>query len=199
MSCDEITELLQRVCQGRDEQATHKLWQAYYHRLQEVARRRLKDFPCRVADEEDVAQSAMNSFFKAAENRRLSPVQNREDLWKLLLTITIRKVNRHKERAMAQKRGADLAAGESGFARGNGNDPINLAGVPDDRFVDTLMLECQELIETLPGTSLPQIALLRMEGHSVEEIAQLQNVAVSTIKRKLARIRTIWSTWLSEN
>ncbi len=52
------------------------------------------------------------------------------------------------------------------------------------------MGECRERVESLPDETLRTIALLRMEGFEVAEIAAQLDLAVATIKRKLARNST---------
>lgn len=190
---EEITPLVQRIQGKRDEEATELLWNAYYQRITKAARGYIGAMPKRVADEEDVALSALNSFFKAAENGRLEKMQDRDDLWRLLLTFTARKANRHKERAMAKKRGGGLAQGESGFVHAKEAEPHQLSEIPDQAFVGDLVAECNELISTLPDETLKTIATMRLKAYKVEEIADELGVVGSTIKRKLKRIREIWS------
>jgi hypothetical protein len=45
----------------------------------------------RVADEEDVALSAFDSFCAGAERGRFPDLKDRDNLWALLVTITARK------------------------------------------------------------------------------------------------------------
>ncbi len=188
----DISVLLQRVKQGRDEEASRKLWETYFEKMAAVARRNLGSLPKRVADEEDVAASAMHSFFKAAEGGRLQDLQNRDELWKLLITIVIRKANRHKERATAQKRGGGMVRGESVFAAPDNGKSPGLAGFPDEAFFSDLSSECSHLLSLLDDDTLRRIALLKLEGYTIDEIAVRMNVARSTIKRKLDRIRECW-------
>ena len=61
------------------------------------------------------------------------------------------------------------------------------------RFVDELLGECRERIEALPDEILRIIAVKRMEGFEVTEIAAEMSLSVATIKRKLARIRDLWA------
>lgn len=191
MNDDDITMLIQQVCGVRNEEAAFRLWDVYFQRLLLVAQQNLHHLPTAAADEEDVALSAMHSLFRAAENGRLNAVQNRNELWKLLLTITLRKVNRHTERAMALKRGGPITASD-GMQHRLTQDVLN--GIPDSRFLSDLMLESRELIELLPDDVLREIVMARLEGYTVEEIAQKRGVAVSTIERKLARIRSLWES-----
>ncbi|MEZ6063859.1 MAG: ECF-type sigma factor [Planctomycetaceae bacterium] len=189
---DDISVLLQRIREGRDEEASRKLWEAYFEKMTAVARRNLGSLPKRVADEEDVAASAMHSFFKAAEGGRLQDLQNRDELWKLLITIVIRKANRHKERATALKRGGGIVRGESVFAAPDSGKSAGLAGFPDEAFFSDLSSECSHLLSLLDDDTLRRIALLKLEGYTTDEIAAEMNVARSTVKRKLDRIREQW-------
>ena len=67
---------------------------SHFSKLVHFARRKLEGMPRRSDDEEDVALGAMNSFFQGMQDRRFPSVANRDDLWKLLLTITARKACR---------------------------------------------------------------------------------------------------------
>ena len=193
-----ITRLLNQVRSGRDEAAAQALWEIYQDRLTEVAQRNLASLPKRVADEDDVAQSAMNSFFRAAETGRLQRLNNREDLWKLLVTITARKARRIAKKQAAKKRGEGRVDGESGFYRRSANDPANLASIPDEDQVNSFLLECDDLVGQLPQQMLQEIALKRLEGYEIEEIAEMLGVSQSTIKRKLKRIRDLWASLLDQ-
>jgi DNA-directed RNA polymerase specialized sigma24 family protein len=61
------------------------------------------------------------------------------------------------------------------------------------RLVDELLSECRERIDALPDEVLRTIAVKRMEGYEVTEIAAEMSLSVATIKRKLARIRDLWA------
>src|SRR5690349_5944237 len=85
-----ITGWLAQLAEG-DRPAAEQLWRRYFHRLVGLARRKLRDAPRRVADEEDVALSAFDSFCRGAEQGRFPDLADREGLWALLMTITARK------------------------------------------------------------------------------------------------------------
>ena len=76
---------------GGDRVAAQRLWDAYFRRLVSLARSRLRGVSRRVADEEDVALSAFDSFCRAAEGGRFPRLNDRDDLWQLLVVITVRK------------------------------------------------------------------------------------------------------------
>src|SRR5947209_7211625 len=74
-----------------DTAAARPLWEAYYRRLVTLARARLRGLPLRSADEEDVALSSFDSFCRGAEQGRFPRLEDRDDLWQLLVVITVRK------------------------------------------------------------------------------------------------------------
>src|SRR5947209_17654517 len=68
-----------------------QLWQRYYTRLVHLARRKLQGLRHAGADEEDVALSAFDSFYRGAEQGRFPRLDDRHNLWELLVVITARK------------------------------------------------------------------------------------------------------------
>ena len=61
-----ITQWLDQVKQG-DSLAVQAVWNRYYHRLIGLARKKLRDTPRRVADEDDVVIAAFDSFIRGVE------------------------------------------------------------------------------------------------------------------------------------
>ena len=76
--------------QAGDLAAAQPLWERYFHLLVELARRKLGAKP-RGADEEDVALSAFDSFCRGLKRGRFPHLQDRDNLWKLLVVLTGRK------------------------------------------------------------------------------------------------------------
>lgn len=70
-----------------DRDATSPLWERYFRRLVGLARQRLSSRPRLAAGAEDVALSAFDSSFRGAENGRFPRLQDRNDLWHVLVTI----------------------------------------------------------------------------------------------------------------
>ena len=100
-----------------DSQAAGELWSRYFDRLVRLARRKLGDWPRRVADEEDVAVSVFSALCSGAAAGRFTQLQNRDDLWRLLVAISAMKVvdlMRHEGR---EKRGGGRVRGHSIFHR----------------------------------------------------------------------------------
>ena len=57
--------------------------------------------------------------------------------------------------------------------------------------------ECRHLLGLLGDPELESVALLRMEGYTVEEIAERLGYVPRTIKRKLRLIRGVWEQELA--
>src|SRR5580704_13752091 len=98
-----------------DPAAIERLWGDYFKRLVGLARTFLPKNARRAADEEDVALSAFHSLCKGAADGRFSKLDDRDDLWKLLVVITLRKARRAVRRGQSQKRGGGRVKGESVF------------------------------------------------------------------------------------
>ncbi len=182
---DAITLWLGRL-QAGESSAARPLWESFFARLVGLARARLRNAPRRVADEEDVALSAFESFCRNAEAGRFPDLADREGLWRLLAVFTVRKATHLLRDGTRRKRGG-IAAVESPEAieelLGREPDPALAAEVAD---------ECDRLLAVLGDPDLKRVALLRMDGHSVDEVAAAIGCAPRSVKRKLQLIRSIW-------
>src|SRR5207237_3816674 len=88
-----------------DADAAQKLWRRYFEALVRLARNRLRGAPKGVADEEDAALSAFDSFVRGAACGRYPRLDDRDDLWRLLVVITERKALDQAQREPRQTRG----------------------------------------------------------------------------------------------
>ena len=196
MMDDDVTQWIRQLAEG-DELAAQKIWDRYCEQLVRLARKRLGDSPRRVADEEDAALSALHSFFRGSAAGRFPQLGDRHDLWRLLVTITTRKVLAQKRHERRKKRGGGAVRGESAFAagdssgRGGGIEQI-LGKEPTPGFLAQVTDQYERLLDRLPDESLRKITLYRLEGYSSREIAQELDCAPRTVERKLERIREIW-------
>lgn len=181
-----VTRHLGKLKAG-DHAAAVLLWRRYFQRLVRVARRRLPENARRAADEEDVALAAFARFCREAEEGRLPEVRNREDLWGLLVTLTIRMAIDQLRSEGREKRGGARTR------LALGSDPAQLAGSqPDPRFVAEVAEECDRLLASLDDETLKSIAVWKTEGYTNEEIAANLGVVLRTVERKLHAIRERW-------
>src|SRR5262245_35266235 len=99
-----VTRWLEKA-QAGDNEAAQQLWQRYFGRLVGLARARLRGLARSLADEEDVALSAFDSFYRGVERGRFPQLNDRDDLWRLLVVITARKAANLIRDESRQKRG----------------------------------------------------------------------------------------------
>jgi DNA-directed RNA polymerase specialized sigma24 family protein len=180
-----------------DPEAARRLWQTCSPRLVRLARKRLDKSPRRAADEEDVALSAFHSFCEGARKGQFPCLGDRNDLWRLLMVITSRKATKQANAGCCQKRGGGRVQGESAFLNTNGHGETGIETVADPRptpeFAAELAEQFWRLLERLGDESLQQVALLKLEGFSNQEIAEMLDCALRTVERRLRGIRAIWS------
>ena len=177
-----------------DHVAAQMLWQEYLHKLINLARKKLTGSPRRTADEEDVALSAFHSFCCGAEQGKFPQLNDRQDLWKLLVSITIRKSVDQLNYERRQKRGGGKVRGES--ILWNHELPIGLEDLPGPEptpeFAVMVAEQCERLLGLLDDDDLQSIALWKMDGHTNDEIAAKLGRTRQTVQRKLRLIRNIW-------
>ena len=183
--------------EGGDAAAAQRLWERYFDRLVRLARAKLGAMPRGAADEEDVALSAFHSFCQGAARGRFPRLDDRDNLWRLLVTITARKALDQVRHQARQKRGGGRML--IGSAQAGGEDDTDGAGLeqvvgqePTPQFAAMVADECRRLLAALGDETLRQVALLRMEGYSDEEIAARVDCSLRTVSRKLALIRKAW-------
>lgn len=184
---------------AKDGEAIRKLWGRYYHELVAFARQRLSAKERQVADEEDIATSVFDTVCRGAADGRFSTVEARDDLWWLLLSITGQKIVDHRRRINAAKRGGGTVVRESELeSPRDGTAPFGFANIisqaPTPDFLAMLDEQFQRLMGILRNKELRKVANWRVEGLSVKEIAQQLDSSERTVERKLALIRSHWST-----
>ncbi len=180
--------------QAGDPAAALELWERYFCRLVGLARARLRNAPRGAADDEDIALSAFASFCRHAEQGRFSQLSDRDGLWRLLLVLTVRKVQqmvRYETRLKRRPKRRPMADPGADLDEKTALEQV-LCREPTPDMAAEVAEEYRELLRCLGDTDLETIAVLRMEGYTVEEIGQKLGVVARTIKRKLALIRNIW-------
>src|SRR4051812_32498393 len=95
-----------------DQAGIHQLWQRYFEGLVRLARRRLEAAGRGSAskDEEDAALSAFHSLCHGAARGQFDRLEDRDDLWRLMVVITVRKALDQVQRHRRLKRGGGTIA-----------------------------------------------------------------------------------------
>lgn len=180
-----------------DPEAAQRLWESYFHRMVDLARKKLEGAPRAAADEEDVALSAFKSFCLRAQDGQFTQLTDRENLWPLLMAITANKsvdLIRHQNRKKRGGSGSSDAVSERMVS-----NPLSelISDDPDPFFALQLADELQNLLSELEHSgdvSLKKIALLKLEGSTNPEIAQQLGCTRRTIERKLLLISSLWGS-----
>jgi DNA-directed RNA polymerase specialized sigma24 family protein len=193
-----VTNWIGDLKEGGEAAAQH-LWERYFERLVHLARNKLRGTRHQgsAEDEEDAALSAFDSFCRGAANGRFPLLADRNDLWRLLVVLTVRKALRQLERQTAARRGGGrLVAGSVLSGAGTdrpGGGLEHIAGPdPTPELAAMVAEQYRDLRARLEDDSLRQVLDLRLEGYSREEIAGRLGCAVRTVTRKLDVVRQTW-------
>jgi DNA-directed RNA polymerase specialized sigma24 family protein len=177
-----------------DSAGARGIWERYFPRLVELAGKQIRGVPRGMADEEDVALSALDSFCRAAREGRFPDLADRDGLWRLLLQMTVHKaigLARHERR---QRRGGgrvqsldddEMVSDEGLVAEIVGREPT-------PEFAAMMADECRRLLEKLDDPQLRELAVAKMEGYGNEEIARRLGCSLRTVERRLRLIRKEW-------
>lgn len=199
-SSHSVTAWIQQLKAG-DEAALGPLFRRYWPLLASMARRRLGDLRGG-ADEDDVAQEAMWSFFRSLKEGRLPRLENRQDLLALLTHIvSCRAFNLIKHEVGVARRGGGRVRGESalqpakGDARGGLDQVASAEPSPDE---NALLADCYEHYLTALPERLREIAELHLAGLTNREIAEKLDCAERTVERKLALLKEQWQAMATD-
>jgi DNA-directed RNA polymerase specialized sigma24 family protein len=192
-----VTRLLGRIESG-DPAAAQQLWERYFHRLVGLARQKLRCAPRCAADEEDVALSALDTFCRNAAAGRFPNLLDRDGLWRLLVVLTARKAAHLIRDEGRQKRGGHAARQKAPAGRDDGSllEAV-LSREPTPEFAAQVAEGYERLLRALADPELEKLAIWKMEGHTLAEIAQKLGYAPRSIKRKLQLIRSLWEEELA--
>jgi hypothetical protein len=144
----------------------------------------------RSIDEEDVAQSTFRTVYLAVMNGKYPDIEDRRDLWRLLLVSTLNRVRRHHRDSHTLKRSVNELVTQDQSRR---RLIMEISG-PDAQA------EMADLIETLfrrldqedPTGELRQIALLKLEEHSASAIARRLKRRKNHVLQRIRLIRILW-------
>ena len=204
-----ITQWLERVQHGPDNNAAQKLWERYCRRLATVARRRLRELGarCRAQDEADAVQEAFAAFFRRVEKGAYPDCHDRNDLWCLLVKIADSKARQLARGERRRKRGGGKVRGDSAIiggnsTRGEGFDRIAQAAgelpladpaveEPNEVFVDHLLDAITLCYGSLDATER-KVLRGQLQGYTHDEIAKQIGCVTRTVERKLKVIRSRW-------
>jgi RNA polymerase sigma factor (sigma-70 family) len=182
-----------------DAEAAQRLWNRYYERLINLARKKLQDSPRRASDEEDVVQSAFKSFCLRAQAGLFPDLRDRESLWPLLVVMTARKAANQRKHERRAKRGS----GAVRTASDQGQDDADyfaqiIAQEPSPEDGAVFFAELERFMDSLDDPTHRVIVLWKLEERTHVEIARHLDCSLTSVERKVRLIRQILSEVSSE-
>lgn len=183
------SSLLRQLQRGNSEAARH-LYERYVRRLRALALSRTPDNLAGRLDADDIVQSVFRTFLQRARHGHYN-VPTGEDLWGLLLVITLNKIRSLHDFHQAAKRDVRQTTSL------NDDEVVQVSLQQDDAQQKMLHLAIQEALETL-APDLKSVVELRLEGHEVADIARVLGRSKRTVERilqeALRRMRVVLET-----
>jgi DNA-directed RNA polymerase specialized sigma24 family protein len=195
-SMGSLTLCVQRLrspdCRERDE-AARIIWERFSARLLGLVRRHLDNRIRRREDEQDVLQSVYASFCMGQYSGKTSPA-SREELWKLLVRITMCKVVNTAHRHHAARRDVrrertepyESSAAGSLFPRWMLEHVDRSQPSQEEKLV--VLEEVERLLHGL-SPDLRRIVIWKLEGFTNAEIAGMIGRTVRSVELKMQVIR----------
>jgi RNA polymerase sigma factor (sigma-70 family) len=186
MGTSETIHLLARWREG-NQQAAAELFERYAGRLIGLAQQRLSAKLAPRVDAQDVVQSAYCTFLVGARDGRYV-LERSGDLWRLLVAITLHKLQRQFQFHTAAKRSVhreqSLQTGEPLPELEEG--PLTREPSPEEAAL--LVATLDELLGGL-NAGHRRIVDLKLQGHSLGEIVSATGTSSSTVRRVLDRVK----------
>lgn len=186
-----VTALIGQL-EADNSQAAHELWERFLYRMIAAARKKMKNLPRRMVDEEDVVVAAFEAFMSGHKEGRFKQLHNREDLWQVLAMLIERKAIREMRYQFAEKRDARQARGESIFEKAVADSMLGgLDGIAesDPEPVDFFTQGVQEILEQIDDPVQRDIALKRLAGYTNSETAEQIGISKASVERKFSLLR----------
>jgi RNA polymerase sigma-70 factor (ECF subfamily) len=182
---DESAELVAGWLDG-DEGAASALFQRYAVRLIACVQAHWSEKLARHLDPEDVVQSAYRRSFSSVRDGRYL-LEHSGDLWRLLVAVALKNVQYPVEDSTgkgAVSRGLSLDVAR-------GMTPSNPALVAHDPSPAEVMAVADELEHVFHGLAPLEcrMFLMRLEGFTLDEIAQQMHRSQRTVRRVMDRIK----------
>lgn len=173
-----------RLFKAGSESAARELFDRYCERLMKLAKRRIGQRMTSRVDPEDVLQSAFRTFFTRVKNDQFT-FEGENDLFKLLIRLTVHKTLRQVAYHRAAKRNPEVETGQSSDAQEMMQQLA--ANEPSPEVEITLIDEFERFLEQLPEFDR-KVLEMRLAGHSSNEIATELGSYDRKVRRVLERI-----------
>lgn len=190
-----VTEWISQLRDGHSS-ACDKLWPFYLKRLTAIICRKLETSRKGVSDEEDVLIETCEVCFRKIREGNYPNIASRHDLWRLLTKIATRKsidqIRRSKKGVdrLTQESLQSIQADGSSFEF---NQIENFpGGEPTPEFAAMVADESRYRLSQVPE-KMVDVVKLRMQGFTLNEIAEQTGISLPTVQRYLSFVREVWS------
>lgn len=185
---DNVSHWIEQIKHG-DSIAANHLWQHYFGRLVRTVRQRMHGLNRAASDEEDIVVSVFDSFYDAVEQGRFPDLADRDDLWRLLLRMSARKVVDKRRHDGRQRRGGDVAMHSLDQTSDQEIVFQAIGTEPSPDMVLMMQESVQQFFSHLGVGQLADLAGAKLEGYSNAELAKRFACSERTIERRLHLIR----------
>ncbi|HVC92446.1 MAG TPA: sigma-70 family RNA polymerase sigma factor [Pirellulales bacterium] len=189
-------DLLARLRAG-DDSAASRIYKQFARRLIGQARKSLPHGLRPKEDPEDAVQSALGTFFKHV-NQGEFELDGWDSLEALLVRITVRKCARRVERYTAGRRDARRELRRGGDVDDSLSHCQAMAHDPTPDEAAQLVETLERLYAGLTNEKHREILQLRLEGHTVPEIAGRVGRSERLVHRVLDEVKKGLRHWLEE-
>jgi RNA polymerase sigma-70 factor (ECF subfamily) len=181
-----FADLMARL-QAGDDEAASTVFHRFAKRLIVLAHQRLDTQLRQKVDAEDVIQSVFRSFFAHQAAGELLDLRSRENLWGMLVVMTLRKCRRQKRLFYADRRDVRREVALSRLASEmNGSELYDREPTPGEAAVLTETVE--ELLYQFTGRPR-KILVLYLQGSTVPEISSQMGCTERAVYRTYERVQ----------
>ena len=190
-SYESVTDWLAELKAGQTD-AAQKIWERYFQQLIDIARNKFGSTSKRSTDEEDVVVQVMENLWFGVQNGRFPKLNDRNDLWQILVMLTDRRATDAIRRSTVRYK---HEAGESALAGrqlpANEQRAMNFVEdeTPSAEFAIEMVENLKQTFIKLEDETLQQVLVWKLEGYTNAEIAEKLKCVERTVERKLNLIR----------
>jgi RNA polymerase sigma-70 factor (ECF subfamily) len=180
-------DLMARLRAGHNDAAT-QVFSRFATRLIALARSHLSPQVRQKLDPEDVLQSVFRSFFARNAEGQFGEFESWDNLWAMLVVLTLRKCGRRADYFHAACRDVEREVSHAGPVDSSGSDIVASAAEPTPSEAAMLTETVEQLMSTLEGRHR-QILSLSLQGHAPAEISSQLGCTERTVYRVLEGVR----------
>ncbi len=190
---EQVAVILTGIAEG-DSKAGEVLWKHFGSLITMRARRAIRGSVL-ATDEDDIAQSTLQTFLTHARKGRYRNVVSKDDLWRLLLGTTKQEAKKVLEKESRQEKLRQKYRDQvlKSWTPTYSESLSELTrGYPDSLFA-ALNDESLRLLDKLSNDVMRRVAIARLEGYTMGEIASQHMISLKEVRLTIRQIRLAWA------